>query len=158
MAISPTAAASQTRRSVSTCKTYGAAEATVDWLSDRGFPVEQVSIVGTGLRFIERVSGRLTTGRAALPGAGQGALFGLLWGLLFAAFFTVDGDFLGVIAYSLIVGIVFGGPLGAGLHIAQSERRDFASQFETRADQYEIQADAGFADEAARLIARMPAS
>ena len=34
---------------------YEAAEHAVDWLSDQGFPVEHVRIVGTGLRYVEQV-------------------------------------------------------------------------------------------------------
>ena len=36
----------------------------MDYLSDEKFPVENVTIVGTDLRMIERVTGGLTTGRA----------------------------------------------------------------------------------------------
>jgi hypothetical protein len=79
-----------TRRSVSSATNYKDAEHTVDWLSDHEFPVERVTIVGTGLRYVESVTGRMTTGRAALVGTGQGALFGVVWGLLFALLFTLD--------------------------------------------------------------------
>ena len=46
--------------------------APVDRLSDDGFPVEHVRIVGTGLHSVEQVTGRLTKGRAALGGAAAG--------------------------------------------------------------------------------------
>ena len=48
---------------------YAAAQKTVDFLSDEKFPVEQCMIVGTDLKRIERITGRLTTGRVALGGA-----------------------------------------------------------------------------------------
>src|SRR5918998_1203998 len=48
---------------------YAQAQAVVDHLSDAGFPVETVSIVGADLRLVERVTGRVTRGRAALAGA-----------------------------------------------------------------------------------------
>jgi hypothetical protein len=52
----------------------------------------------TGLRYVEHVSGRLTTGRAAVIGIGQGGMLGLIWGLLFSLFFTTTtGGFFGVI-------------------------------------------------------------
>ena len=47
---------------------YEAAQRTVDFLSDSKFPVEQCMIVGTDLKRIERITGRLTTGRVALGG------------------------------------------------------------------------------------------
>jgi hypothetical protein len=66
MTISPRDAAPATpRRTIATASNYQEAERAVDWLSDEGFPVERASIVGTGLRFVEQVSGRLTTSRAA---------------------------------------------------------------------------------------------
>lgn len=64
---------------------YSVAQEIVDRLSDRGFPVERVRIVGSGLRSIEQVTGRMTTGRAA----GRGALAGLWFGLLLAILFLI---------------------------------------------------------------------
>ena len=48
---------------------YEAAQRAVDQLSDNGFPVEKLDIVGSDLRLIERVTGRLTKARAAGAGA-----------------------------------------------------------------------------------------
>jgi hypothetical protein len=143
------------RRTVATESSYRDAEHDVDWLSDQGFPVERVSIVGTGLRSVEQVSGRLTTGRAALMGAGQGATIGLLFGLLFGLFFTNAADFFGVVLYGLVAGIVWGSLWGAIAHYARGGRRDFASVAETRADRYEVQVDQNLAAEATRLLGQM---
>ncbi len=57
---------------------YSSAQRAVDWLSDDGFPVEQLDIVGTDLRLVERVTGRLTKARAAAAGALSGMWDGLL--------------------------------------------------------------------------------
>jgi predicted lipid-binding transport protein (Tim44 family) len=146
------------RRTVAGYDSYQQAERAVDWLADQGFPVEHVSIVGTGLRYVEQVAGRVTTGRAAMAGAGQGAMLGLLFGLLFGLFFTVDGgSFLGVILYGLIVGAIFGAVLGAFMHAARGGRRDFASVSGTQAERYELQVDDSRAEEARRVLADMPA-
>src|SRR5918996_4348625 len=88
------------KTTVATYDSYAEAERAVDFLSDQGFPVERVAIVGTGLKTVEQVAGRLTTGRAALAGAGQGAMLGLIFGLLFSLFFE-GPEFLGVILYGL---------------------------------------------------------
>ena len=155
MAISDSPAPSTTRRTVASFTDYAEAEQAVDKLSDHGFPVEHAAIIGTGLRYIEQVTGRLTTGRAALIGLGYGAMLGLLWGLLFGAFFTVDsGSFAGVLVYSLAVGLVFGGIFGAVGHAALGGRRDFASASVTRADRYELQVDEQFAERAELLLSR----
>uniref|UniRef100_UPI0038CBF5E8 general stress protein n=1 Tax=Geodermatophilus chilensis TaxID=2035835 RepID=UPI0038CBF5E8 len=42
---------------------YEQAQAAVDFLSDQRFPVENVTIIGSDLRQVERVTGRLTWGR-----------------------------------------------------------------------------------------------
>ncbi len=145
------------RRTIKSFTSYTAAESAVDRLSDQGFPVEHVGIVGTGLRYVEQVSGRLTTGRAAVAGMGQGAMLGLFWGLLFSLFFTVDtASFFGVLAFGVVVGIVAGGLVGAVSHAMTGGRRDFDSVARTRADHYEVQVDVGFAGEAERLLERTP--
>jgi hypothetical protein len=128
------------KTTVATYPSYAEAERAVDFLSDEGFPVEKVAIVGTGLRTVEQVAGRLTTGRAALAGAGQGAMLGLFFGLLFSLFFE-GPDFLGVVLYGLIVGTVFGTVFGALGQAAQGGRRDFASVRGMQAERYEIQVE-----------------
>jgi len=67
---------------------YGAAQRAVDRLSDDGFPVGKLDIVGSDLRLIERVTGRLTTARATGAGAVSGLWAGLLIGALLALFTT----------------------------------------------------------------------
>jgi hypothetical protein len=62
---------------VASYPSYGEAQAAVDRLSDERFPVENLDIVGSGLRLVERVTGRLTNARAAAAGAASGAWFGL---------------------------------------------------------------------------------
>jgi heat induced stress protein YflT len=147
------------RHSIHSSSTYEDAEHAVDYLSDHDFPVERVSIVGTGLRYVERVSGRVTTGRAALTGGGQGAMIGLVWGLLFAVLFTFDGGtFVGLLALSIFVGAVLGALVGALSHYLSQGRRDFASEAQTRADHYEVQVDDGYAARAQQVLSTMPAS
>jgi hypothetical protein len=146
-----------TRRTVSSVRRYEDAEHAVDYLSDHDFPVDHVSIVGTGLRYVEQVSGRMTTGRAALSGVGYGALLGVFWGILFGTLFTTDdASFWGVLAFSILVGVVFGGLVGAISHALTDGRRDFDSTSETRADHYEVQVEDGYASEAQRLLTTMP--
>lgn len=85
---------------------YPSAQRVVDYLADNRFPVEHTAIVGTNLTLVETVLGRLTTGRAALLGAGTGAWFGLFIGLLFGIF-TV-GNWLAVILVGLVIGAIWG--------------------------------------------------
>jgi hypothetical protein len=143
------------RRTVATEPNYLEAERAVEWLSDQGFPVEGVSIVGSGLRSVEQVFGRFTTGRAAVAGAAQGASVGVLFGLLFGLFFTNVGDFLGIVLYGLVAGTVWGALFGAIFQYARRGRRDFASRIETKADRYEVQVEESLAGEAERVLARI---
>ena len=147
---------SRPRRTLASYPTYAEAERAVDWLSDQGFAVEHVAIVGKGLRSVEQVTGRMTAGRAALIGAGEGALIGMLFAILFGIFFTGPA-FGGLLLYSVIVGSLFGALLGALAHEVNSAgRRDFVSDSGIVADRYEVQADEGVADDAERVLAAMP--
>ena len=46
-----------------TYDTYAEAQRAVDYLSDNKFPVEHTAIIGTDLRLVENVTGRLTVGQ-----------------------------------------------------------------------------------------------
>src|SRR4051812_17966109 len=94
-------------RSLGVYDDYADAQRAVDYLSDNEFPVQNCMIVGTELKQIERITGRLTYGRAALAGIASGAWMGLFIGLLFGLF-ADDNAFLGVVAACIGIGIVFG--------------------------------------------------
>lgn len=130
--------------------TYVEAERAVDRLSDNGFPVEHARIVGTGLRSVEYVTGRLTTGRAALAGAGSGAWFGLLVGLLLGVFVTGPAWFW-LFLVSPTLGALWGGSFGFLAQLATRGRRDFKSFKSFEAEQYGVSVDVAHADEAIRL-------
>jgi hypothetical protein len=151
------ASAPAARTVVATYENYREAERAVDHLSDKGFPVERSAIVGTGLKTVEQIAGRLTTGRAALLGAGQGAMIGLLFGLLFGLFFD-NVDFFGVLLYGLLVGIIFGATFGAIGQAMQGGRRDFASIQTMQAERYELQVDHEVSAQAKQLLAELPAA
>jgi hypothetical protein len=140
------------KTTVATYTNYADAERAVDHLSDQGFPVEKVAIVGTGLKTVEQVAGRLTTGKAALAGAGQGAMIGLFFGLLFSLFFE-GPDFLGVILYGLVAGTIFGAVFAAVAQAAQGGRRDFASVRGMQAEKYEVQVEHEHSARAKQLLA-----
>jgi hypothetical protein len=145
------------RRTIASYSNYADAEGAVDWLSDRGFPVERGAIVGTGLRSVEQVEGRMTAWRAALIGAAGGVLVGALIALL-AGILPWDGNSAEVSAYAVAIGALFGALSGPLVHDALSGgRRDFISATRLEADRYDLQIDADAADDAGRLLAAMPA-
>jgi hypothetical protein len=142
------------RRTIAGFDDYADAQRAVDRLSDEGFPVERVAIVGTGLRYVEQVTGRLTTARAALLGATQGAALGALFGLVFGLVFTIDPNpaVLLLVLYGLVAGALVGAVLGAITHAATGGARDFASVAGMQAARYEVTVDEDVADRAARIL------
>src|SRR6201996_9727093 len=84
---------------------YESAQRAVDRLSDDGFPVESLDVVGSDLRLVERVTGRLTKTRAASAGAVSGLWAGLLFGLLLGLF-TSGHAFLAVVAVGAAFGVI----------------------------------------------------
>jgi hypothetical protein len=147
-------AANRPRRTVASYDNYRDAQRAVDYLSDREFPVERVAIVGHGLRYVEQVSGRMTTGRAALIGAGQGALLGVFFAALVTIFFAVDPDpaFALLLLYGLVTGALLGAALGAFAHALTRGERDFSSVAGMEADRYDVVVDEALADRAVELL------
>ena len=143
------------RITVATYGSYPEAERAVDFLSDKEFPVERVAIVGTGLKTVEQVAGRLTTGRAALAGATQGAMIGLFFSLLLGLFFTLEEGFLGLLLYGVILGTLFGAVLAAVTQAMQRGRRDFASVRGMEAERYEVQVDHEVSARARQLLGEL---
>jgi uncharacterized membrane protein len=144
----------RSRRTIASFDDYADAQRVVDRLSDEGFPVERVTIVGTGLRYVEQVTGRVTTGRAALMGATQGAALGALFGLVFGLIFTIDPNpaLLLLVLYGLVTGAIVGALFGAIAHAATGGTRDFASVAGMQADRYEVVVDDDVADRAASIL------
>ncbi|WP_394618358.1 general stress protein [Lentzea sp. JNUCC 0626] len=130
---------------------YLDAQRLVDRMSDDGFPVESVRIIGEGVRTVEQVTGRMTRGRAAVMGAASGAWFGVFIGLLFGLF-TTDTAWGWFLAISVVVGAFWGGVFGFVAHWSTRGRRDFASTMTLQARRYEVHVDAERAAEAARYV------
>ena len=142
-----------TTTTIVTFPDYALAQRVVDYLSANGFPVDRTAIVGTDLRLVERVLGRLTIARAALAGAASGAWFGLLVGLLIALFSTASWGWL--ILAGLVIGAAWGAIFGAVAHAMTGGQRDFASTSRLDAAQYAVTVQMDHADEARALLTRM---
>jgi hypothetical protein len=134
--------------------TYEQAQAAVDHLSDEKFPVENVTIVGSDLKMVETVTGRLTTGRAVAAGAAGGAWWGLFVGLLLGIFSTDGGDWIGSVLTGLIVGLVFGAAFGGMGYAATRGRRDFTSTSKITAGRYDVMCNPANAEDARAQLAR----
>jgi hypothetical protein len=138
---------------VSSYDDYASAQRTVDFLSDNGFPVEQTAIVGTDLKMVENVLGRLTTARAALAGAASGAWFGLLIGLLIGIFSA--SAWWRVLIAAIVIGAVWGAIFGGIAHAATGGRRDFSSRTSLQAGHYAVNVGEDHAEEARLMLRRL---
>ena len=139
------------RHSLGSFTSYEDAQRLVDRLSDDGFDVSTVAIVGCDLRTVEQVTGRLTTGRAALLGAAAGAWWGVFVGLVVALFSI---SIIGPLVAGLLFGAVFGAAFGAIGHAASGGRRDFSSVKTLQAGRYEVLVSDAHAAAAERLLRR----
>ena len=132
--------------------TYAEAQRAVDYLSDKEFPVQHVWIVGSDLRMVENVLGRLTRGRAALAGAATGAWFGLFVGVLLSIFAEDGTNMLGVILSALVYGALFGAIFGFVGHAFSGGKRDFTSRSKIVASAYEVRCSWAEADKAREVL------
>ena len=133
---------------------YEHAQAAVDYLSDEKFAVENVTIIGTDLRMIETVTGRLTTGRAIAAGAAGGAWWGLFVGLLLGIFSSNGSAWIGAVLSGLLIGLLFGALFGWMGYAATRGRRDFTSTSKITAGRYDIMCAPTHAEEARAQLAR----
>jgi hypothetical protein len=147
--------AASRRRPIAVFSNYADAERAVDRLSDLGFPVERVAIIGDDLKMVEQVTGRLNYGGAALKGAVSGALPGALIGWIFGLFNLISPLVTSIVLafYGLIIGAVVGAILGLIMHALQGGRRDFDAVTMMVPSRFEVVVDGDVADEAARLLA-----
>ncbi|WP_104525957.1 general stress protein [Blastococcus atacamensis] len=133
---------------------YEQAQAAVDHLSDEKFAVEDVTIIGTDLRMIEKVTGRLTMGRALAAGAAGGAWWGLFVGLLLGIFAGDGGNWLGSVLSGLLIGLAFGAAFGGMGYAATQGRRDFTSTSTITASRYDVMCNPASAEQARAILAR----
>jgi hypothetical protein len=133
---------------------YPQAQAAVDYLSDEKFPVENVTIIGSDLRMIEKVTGRMTWGRAITAGAVGGAWWGLFVGLLLGIFSSNGGAWVGSVLTGLGIGLLFGAIFGAMGYRATQGKRDFTSTSQIVASRYDVMCAPAAAEQARELLAR----
>lgn len=135
--------------------TYAQAQRAVDFLSDNKFAVERTAIVGTDLRMVETVLGRLTRGRAALAGVSSGAWFGLLVGVLLSVFSDGNTSTWALLLGCVLYGAVFGAIFGFVAHALSGGRRDFTSRSQIVAARYDVVCDPDVADDAKNLLIKL---
>ena len=135
-----------------TYDTYLEAQHVVDKLAKADFDVRQLSIIGSDLKTIERVTGKLTYGRSALAGAATGAWLGLFAGSLL--FLFTSSPNLPYAFAVILLGAAFGMLFGIVSYAINRRRRDYTSTHQVIATSYQVIAPAGVLVRAQELLQR----
>jgi hypothetical protein len=141
---------------VATFETYQDAQAAVDRLAHAEFPVKEVSIVGSDLKSVERVTGKLSYGRAALAGALSGLWVGLFFGLLLVLL-SPTGTTPLFIGAAALIGAGFGLFFNIAVYSVGRRRRDFTSVMQVIATSYSVIVAPEFANRARTALDAPPA-
>ena len=134
---------------------YADAQKAVDFLSDHEFPVQNCMIVGTDLKQVERITGRLTNGKVAAAGALSGLWLGVFVGLIFS-FFGKDSSVLPMIISTALLGAAFGAIWGLVGYLATRGQRDFSSVTAVVATRYEVLVEHKHLAAAQELLRQLP--
>ncbi len=131
--------------------TYPQAQKAVDTLSDKNFPVQNCLIVGTELRQLERVTGRLTWRRVIVGGLLSGLWLGLFIGLVFSLFVN-DVDLFSLVLSTMLYGAGFGAVWATMGYAFTRGRRDFTSVSRIVPGKYEVLAEHKVAADAREIL------
>ncbi|WIB12049.1 general stress protein [Curtobacterium sp. MCPF17_052] len=118
-----------------TYDSYPEAQRVVAKLAEADFPVAKLAIVGNDLKTVERVTGKMTYGRAALAGALSGLWLGFFFGIVLTLFSPSAG---GLFAAAAVIGAGFGMLYGIVSFAITKRQRDFTSVHQVLATNYQI--------------------
>ena len=142
-------------QSVGIYQTYADAQNAVDYLADERFDVQNLAIVGTDLKSVERVLGRRTWGTVIGQGVQSGVSTGLLVGLVMLIF-TKPTSILALLLVALAIGVLLGVGFSAAAYAMSRGRRDFTSVTQTIATKYEVLCEHKVAAQAREMLQNMP--
>ena len=142
-------------QSVGIYNTYEDAQKAVDFLADQKFAVQNLAIVGTELKSVERVLGRRNWGTVIAQGVQFGISTGLLVGLV-VLIFAPPGNILLLLLTALVIGIVLGIGMQAIAYAMSAGKRDFMSVSQTVATKYEVLCEHKVAAQARELLLQLP--
>ncbi len=142
-------------QSVGIYNSYADAQRAVDYLADEKFEVQNLAIVGTDLKSVERVLGRRNWGTVITQGMQSGISTGLLVALVMLIF-AQPGSFLLLLAVSLAIGIALGIGFNAAAYAMSRGKRDFTSITQTVATKYEVLCEHKVAAQAREMLQGMP--
>lgn len=138
-----------------TYDSYPEAQRVVAKLAESDFPVDKLSIVGNDLKTVERVTGKMTYGRAALAGALSGLWLGIFFGIVLTLFSPSAG---GLIIAAAIIGAAFGMLYGIVSFAITKRQRDFTSVHQVLATNYQIIVDPQLTGQAQQVLGQYGAT
>jgi hypothetical protein len=126
-------------QTLATFTDYKQAVSYVEKMIENNFPARSVSIVGTDLKTVESIKGKLGYGRVSLSGALTGSWLGMFFGLIFGA--TGAGT-EAVLLTNVAAGVVIGAGIGMLINVIRfsltKNRRGFISGQMVVAKKYEV--------------------
>ena len=143
-------------QSVGIYNSYDDAQRAVDYLADEKFEVQNLAIVGTELKSVERVLGRRNWGTVITSGVQSGLSTGLLVALVLLIFTPTGVNFLALFAVALGIGIILGIGFAALGYALSRGRRDFTSISQTVATKYEVLCEHKVAAQAREMLQNLP--
>lgn len=142
-------------QSVGIYRTYAEAQKAVDFLADEKFAVQNLAIVGTDLKSVERVLGRKSWRTVIGQGVQSGISTGLLVGLVMLIFGAVKNILL-LLVVALAIGIALGIIFNAIAYAMTAGKRDFTSVTQTVATKYEVLCEHKVAAQAREMLLKLP--
>lgn len=139
---------------LSSVDTYAEAQSIVNRLTQAGYAVANIAIVGRDLVTVERITGRLTYAKVALRGALNGAWFGIFIGFMFAV--TSEDATTVFLPATLAIGAGIGMLVNLVIYSLRRRRQDYQSVQQVVASQYDIIVPNGTADAARAALASTP--
>ena len=137
-------------------KLYEEAQAAVDFLSDEEFPVQNLLIVGTDLRSVERITGRRTWKTVLAQGAVSGIGTGIFVGLMLFLFTGPEVNLGVLILVGLLLGVIIGMSTSAIGYAMTQGKRYVNSMRQIVATSYEVMSEHNVAVRARELLATRP--
>ena len=136
---------------------YAEAVAYVEKLVRNDFPAGFVAIVGSDLRSVERVRGKMSYARVAFSGAVTGAWIGLIYAFLFGPAIdtaNIASDANGTLGSAIVIGAGVGMLFNVLRFSLSRNKREFVSQSSIVAAKYQVQVPANMLSQANEAAAK----
>lgn len=131
---------------------YAEVSKAVNKLAEAEFPVKNVVIIGSDLKSIEQVTGRMNYLRSTLRGATNGIWLGLMY-CLFMVVLTPEVN-TNMFLAALLIGAAAGGLIGLMLNIFGRKRKGYTSVSGMLASSFVLLVAPEFAEKARSILSR----